>query len=497
MQKDAFAPPALELTAIRKQFGETMALDDASFSLRAGTVHALLGENGAGKTTLMRIVFGLTSPDRGTVNVDGVARRFTTPRDAIHAGIGMVHQHFMLVPSMTVAENVALGGTGRYDAGDIVRRIGDVSAQYGLMADPNAEVGTLSVSAQQRVEILKALVYDAQILILDEPTAVLAPEEARTLLVAMRDFASRGGSVVLITHKLRDALEFADDITVLRRGRTVFSSHAGVTTEAELAGAMLGAPGVGSPLAEKVGEDLHTSPHPERVQRSKPPVLALHDATIVDARGVAVLEHVSLAVHAGEIVGIAAVEGNGQHELLRVLANRLVARSGRVTTPDTVGFVPEDRHRDALVLDFPLDENLALAGAGARRGTIAWNTEREQTNRVIQAYDVRTSGPEAIARTLSGGNQQKLVIGRELSTAPTALVVENPTRGLDVQATATVHARLRGAAEQGTAVVVYCSDLDEVLALADRIVVLYGGRLSEVPLGREMVGNAMLGRGTV
>jgi simple sugar transport system ATP-binding protein len=402
----------------------------------------------------------------------------------------MVHQHFMLVPNMTVAENVALGGTGRYDVRQVAQQVRDVGARHGLAIEPEAEVGTLPVSAQQRVEILKALVRNAGTLILDEPTAVLAPDEARALLSAMRDFVGRGGSVVLITHKLRDALEFADDITVLRRGRTVYTSRSSASNETELASAMLGTPLI----------DPEPKAVPERAllraeeASSNTPVFVLHDVAVTGARGVAKLEHVSLAVHAGEIVGVAAVEGNGQHELLRVLANRQAANAGTVDVPPVVGFVPEDRHRDAVALGFTLYENVALAGAGARRGTIAWNAERAKTEQLMHEYDVRAPAASTMARTLSGGNQQKLVVGREMSAAPKALVVENPTRGLDVQATADVHERLRAARAQGTAIVVYSSDLDEVLALADRIVVLYGKRLSEVPHDRDAVGSVMVGR---
>jgi general nucleoside transport system ATP-binding protein len=482
--------PALVLNAITKRFGTTVALDGASLKVRRGTVHALLGENGAGKTTLMRIAFGLIAPDSGTLEVEGVARRFTTPREAIKAGIGMVHQHFMLVPAMTVAENIALGAPERYHPNEITERIRRVGAQHGLPIDPDAEVGTLSVGAQQRVEIVKALARDARIVILDEPTAVLPPTEARALLTTMRTFVAGGGAVILITHKLRDALEFADDVTVVRRGRTVYTGPASATTERALAAAMLGqAEGV-------MHTDLHdtVAPPPNVHGTPRAPVFVLKDCRITDSRGVVKLDHATLTVYAGEIVGIAAVEGNGQHELVRVLARRLPLESGTLEVPQDVGFVPEDRQHDALVLDFPLYENIALSGAGVRRGNIAWNAERDTTARLMEQYDVRAASPNARAQTLSGGNQQKLVIAREITAAPHALVVENPTRGLDVQATAAVHSRLRDASRRGTAVVLYSSDLDEVLAVAHRIVVLYNGTLFDVAHDRDAVGSAMVGR---
>jgi ABC-type uncharacterized transport system ATPase subunit len=488
---------ALALTSISKRFGSTVALDGASITAQYGTVHALLGENGAGKTTLMRIAFGMMAPDAGTIAVDGEVRLLESPADAIMSGIGMVHQHFTLVPAMTVVENVALGGLGVYNAAQTRERVIEVSARTGLPVDPDALVGELPVGAQQRVEIVKALVREASILILDEPTAVLAPGEARELLQNMRAFVKGGGSVVLITHKLRDVLEFADEVTVIRRGRTVLKEQAGRVDEAGLAEAMIGSGrGVYNERGEKRALRSRSSLLTSLVidARDMRDVFRLRGVVARDEREVERLKDATLTVKGGEILGVAAVEGNGQYELLRVLARRMTAVKGSMEGPDEVGFVPEDRQRDALIMDFPLYENVELLGAGRRRGSIGWEEVREQTRALMHDYDIRAAGPNAQARTLSGGNQQKLAVGREITGAPAALVVENPTRGLDVHATTAVHGRLREARDRGTAVILYSSDLDEVIELADRVIVVYDGVVREVPRDREMVGRAMLGK---
>ncbi len=492
------ASPLLQLEGISRRFGRVQALQDASLTVRTGTVHALLGENGAGKTTLMRVVFGLLTPDSGRVLWNGAPLSVGSPSDALRTGIGMVHQHFTLVPAMTVAENVALGGAGRFDVAQAEARVHDVASRAGLSLDAHARVDTLPVGAQQRCEIVKALARDVQLLILDEPTAVLAPSEAAELLAWMRRFADAGNAVVLITHKLRDALAVADDVTVLRGGRTVYTAQAADATEQTLAEAMIGE-GTGSlrRLEERKLEErkLDGRDIEPREQHRREVVLSLAGASWRDGRGVERVRDASMAVQAGEIVGIAAVEGSGQHELLRLLAGRYDAATGRVQRPARVGFVPEDRHRDALLLDAPLYENTALRGAGERRGRMPWRTLRDATAGLLTRFDVRAPGPEAVARTLSGGNQQKFVLGRELAEQPKALVVENPSRGLDFKATAAVQQALRDARDGGTAVVVYSSDLDEVLMLADRVYVMHTGTLHEVRGDREAVGRAMLGGG--
>lgn len=489
----------LHLEGISRRFGSVQALQDASLTVRRGTVHALLGENGAGKTTLMRVVFGLLAPDRGQVRWNGAPIAITSPAEALWAGIGMVHQHFTLVPAMTVAENVALGSHGGFDAARAEARVNEVAARAGLSLDAHARVDTLPVGAQQRCEIVKALARDVQLLILDEPTAVLAPSEAAELLAWMRRFADAGNAVVLITHKLRDALAVADDVTVLQRGRTVYTARARETTEAVLAEAMIGGATTETAPAERrtgdgaSGDGASGASLAGHGATASPIVLALNHVSWRDARGVERVREASLVVRAGEIVGIAAVEGSGQHELLRLLAGRYDAANGRVQRPGRVGFVPEDRHRDALLLDAPLYENTALRGAGKRRGRMSWGALRESTAKLLTQFDVRAPGPVAVARTLSGGNQQKFVLGRELADQPQALVVENPSRGLDFKATAAVQQALRDARDHGTAVVVYSSDLDEVLLLADRVYVMHTGTVREVRGDREDVGRAMLG----
>ena len=475
--------PALALRGVGKRFGHVRALVDATLVVAPGSVHALLGENGAGKTTLMRIAYGEIAPDRGTVAVRGTQVRLATPGDAIAAGIGMVHQHFALVPAMTVAENVALGGAGRFDAPRAAVRVREIAEATGLAVDPRARIAELGVGARQRVEIIKALAHAATILILDEPTAVLAPAEAADLLRWMREFADGGGTVVLITHKLREAQQVADATTVLRAGRTVLTTDEAPAPEAQVLAAIVGS--AGRALATE-----HVAP-----SRGTPgPVVARADRlTIRDARGVVRVDQATLELRAGEIVGIAAVEGSGQHELLRALAGRQAIAGGAIERPARTGFVPEDRLHEALVPDFSLAENVALRGAGSADGLLHWRAIRAQTAALMERYDVRAPGPRALARTLSGGNQQKLVLARELDGHSPMLVVENPTRGLDVRATAAVHERLRAVAAAGTAVVLYSSDLDEVLALATRVLVMHAGRLREVPDDRDAVGRAMLG----
>ena len=468
----------LSLSRITKRYGATVALDDVSFACRAARVHALLGENGAGKTTLMRVAFGLVAPDFGQVVAR--ARPIVRASDAIAGGIGMVHQHFTNVPAMTVAENVALGEHGRFDAARAARRVEEIGSRTGLVLDPRSVAGDLPVGAQQRLEIVKALARDARTLILDEPTAVLAPREIDELLVWLRRFADAGNAVVLITHKLREALAIADDVTVLRRGSVALTSAAKAVTLDSVSAALL-------------GSEADLAPAEKHERTSDAAVVALDAATVVDARGVILLAAATLEVRAGEIVGVAAVEGAGQHALLRLLAGRETATTGIVRLPTAVGFIPEDRHRDGLMLDASATENVTLRNAGSRRGRIDWRAQRERTKRLIAEHDVRGGDERTAVRALSGGNQQKLIFARELDANPSLVVAENPTRGLDIRATRAVHDRLRAAADGSAAVVVYSSDLDEVLSLATRIVVVHAGRLRECPLDRDVVGRAMLG----
>jgi simple sugar transport system ATP-binding protein len=487
--------PALALVGISKRYGAVRALDDASFTLRPGTVHALLGENGAGKTTLMRVAFGMVRPDGGRIEVDGREVHLRSPADAIAAGVGMVHQHFTLVPAMTVAENIALGGRGALHRADSAARVRALAATTGFALDPEARIEDLPVGAQQRVEIAKAVARRARILVLDEPTAVLAPAEADELLRWLRGFVAAGNAAVVITHKLREALSVADDVTVLRRGRVMCAGRAAGSSAALLTTAMLGAD-LPSPPARALAP----------AQARGEVVFRADGLCVRDEQGAVRLRDGSFTVYAGEIVGVVGVEGAGHRELLRALAGRREAARGALLRPAAVGFIPEDRHHDAVLLDRPLVENVALRGSGARRGLVYWSALRAHTETLMQAYDVRAPGANVPMRSLSGGNQQKLILGRELGGAdpatadphaatadPHAIVAENPTRGLDVRAAADVLARLRAACDRGAAVVLYSSDLDEVLSLASRVLVVYAGTVREVPPERGAVGRAMLG----
>ena len=491
------AGPLLAIEEASKRFGSVQALAGASLVVRPGTVHALLGENGAGKTTLMRIAFGLAHADSGSMRWLGRRVSFASPRDALDAGIAMVQQHFSLVPALTVAENIALGGRGLYDARLARRRVRELVDATGLEVDPDAPAATLGIGAQQRVEILKALARGVRLLILDEPTATLAPADAAALLSWARRFATGEHAVVLITHKLRDALEVADDVTVLRAGRVVLTAAAASLTEQSLARAMLGegdsgrvdtfGEGGAIPLGGATGPgDVTPAPGSEVVAE-------LRDVSAPAGRGTPGLRSVSMFARRGEIVGVAAVEGNGERELLRILAGRERPVAGTVTVPARTAYIPQDRHSDAIADELSLTENVALAGAGAQRGWIDWSAMRARTEQLISRFDIRAGSAAAPARTLSGGNQQRLVLARELDGNPVLVVADQPTRGLDLRAAAEVHERLRQARSDAAAVVLHSADLDEILALSDRVVVVAGGRLVDVGTNRDAVGRAMLG----
>lgn len=435
---------------------------------------------------MARVGFGLIRPDAGVLRVNGAAVHFASPADAIAHGIGItnagVHQHFSLVPAMTVTENIALGMRGRYDASKAAERVRELGARTELLLDPAIPAGELPVSAQQRLEILKALSRQAQILILDEPTAVLAPSEGDELFEWVRRFRRDGNSVILITHKLREALNVADDITVLRHGTTVSTGAASTFDEPALVRSIL-------------GEQLSVDTVSRLTHGAGDVVLSARDVWVRSGRGAFVLQNVSLHVRAGEIVGITAIEGSGQHALMQVLSGRLPPAKGAVTVPRDVAFVPEDRHRDALVLDMTPTENVALRDLAGRHGRMPWSALRDTTVRTLSRFQVRTAGPESFARELSGGNQQKLVLRREIGMRPRAIVAENPCRGLDVRATSAIHLHLRAARDAGSAVLLYSSDLDEVLSLSDRIVVVHAGGVREVQGTREEIGRVMLGAG--
>ena len=466
--------PALELAGIHKHFGSVHALRGADFVLQAGELHALLGENGAGKTTLMRVAYGLVRPEAGRVLVNGVARVVPSPRTARRLGIGMVHQHSTSIPALTVAENVALSAGWPVRPGKLQDRVQALGEQVGLPLDPKAYAGRLTVALKQRLEIVKALASDARILLLDEPTSVLTPGESEDLLRVMRRFAQSGGAAVLITHKLDEALQVADRVTVLRQGQTVLSGVTSSLSQAPLAEAMLGQTAPGLITAPRrpagSGESLIRAEALEVPRES--------------GYGIAV-RHASLLVTEGEIVGVAAVEGNGQRELLRAVAGRLLPLRGKLEVAKPIAFIPEDRTTEGLIPELSLAENVVLASDHGdpwlRRGRVDWRLAREHTAELLREYEVVASGPSAPAASLSGGNQQKLVLARELSRRPRVIVAENPTRGLDLRATMAIHSRLRDAAGQGSAVLVHCSDLDELLSLAERYVVVARGALLEVP----------------
>jgi general nucleoside transport system ATP-binding protein len=485
-------PPVLELAGIQKQFGSVQALRGADFALARGEVQALLGENGAGKTTLMHIANGLVRQDAGEVRIEGVPRAMTSPRVARSLGIGMVYQHFTAVPAMTVAENIALASGWSGHPRELCNRAQSLSEELGLPLDPNQRAGRLSVALKQRLEIVKALAADARILLLDEPTAVLAPTEADELLNTIRAFARAGGSVALITHKLDEALRAADRVTVLRQGLVTYSGPAGAETLESLARAMIG-PAPNLPLISSVG-----------VRHPSPPVsgrtlvrLEALEVPRESGYGIAV-RHGGLTIRAGEIVGVAAVEGNGQRELLRAVAGRLLPLRGRLEVVRPIGFIPEDRTSEGLIPELSLTENVALGrdqeAPWVRRGQISWRQARSHTAELLREFEIVAPGPDVRARSLSGGNQQKLIVARELSRAPSVIVAENPTRGLDVSATASIHDRIRAAASAGAAVLFHSSDLDEVLHLAQRVVVMTRGVLTEVPFSasRAEVGKMML-----
>jgi general nucleoside transport system ATP-binding protein len=496
---------ALELRGITKRFPGVLANDSVDFDLRRGEVHALLGENGAGKSTLMNVLYGLYHPDEGEILIKGKPARLHSPKDAIKYGIGMVHQHFMLIPVMTVAENIVLatepthaGVLLDYRAAD--RRVRDLSRAFNFAIDPEATVESITVGQQQRVEILKALYRGADILILDEPTAVLTPQEARELFQILETLTREGMSVVFITHKLNEVLDIADRITVLRRGKRIDTVDREGATEEGLARMM-----VGREVLLRVDKEAPTPGEP---------LLTVDDLHVVDDRGLEAVRGISLEARAGEIVGIAGVDGNGQSELidaltgLRDVASGSVSIGGRDVTGKSpkaildvgLGHIPEDRQRRGLVLEFSLAENIGLHDydkpSFSRRG---WLFPRQLIRRaatLLRQFDVRGGNSQTRASALSGGNQQKVVLAREISREPSVLIAAQPTRGLDVGAIEFVHRRLVEARDNGKAVLLVSLELEEILSLSDRILVLYEGRIvaehgpdvEEEELGIEMTG---------
>jgi len=475
----------LEAVNISKHFPGVLANDQVNFDLRKGEIHAMLGENGAGKTTLMNVLYGLYLPDAGEIRVDGKVAAIHSPKDSITLGIGMVHQHFMLIPVFTVAENVMLGEetvrNGMLDRKTVVARVKDLSHKYGLDVDPTALVGQLPVGLQQRVEIVKTLYRDAQILILDEPTAVLTPQEADDLFRIMRELTKRGVSIIFITHKLKEVLAVADRITVMRAGKVVGTVKPTETDERQLASMMVG---------REVILTVDKGP-------AKPgeEILKVEGLRVRDARGLETVRGVSFSVHAGEMLGVAGVQGNGQTELVEALTGLRPVAGGKMyfTGKDMTGkpprpitetgmaHIPEDRQRYGLVMPYVVADNMVLntyyRTPFAQLGILQPKAIDANARKLIEEFDVRTPSPYVSTSKLSGGNQQKVIVARELSHPVKLVIANQPTRGLDVGSIEYIHKEIVIMRDRGVAVLVVSAELDEIMALSDRIAVMYRGEI--------------------
>jgi len=485
----------LEAKGITKKFPGVLANDNVEFNLHHGEIHALLGENGAGKTTLMNVLYGLYKADSGEVLVNGNVMVLNSPKDAIHHGIGMVHQHFMLIPVFTVTENIMLGAETdhrshsneaplvKLDRKEVAQKVTDLSHQYGLDVDPEAIVGDLPVGVQQRVEIVKALYRHANILILDEPTAVLTPQEAEDLFRIMRELTKKGVSIIFITHKLKEVLAIADRITVMRAGRVVGTANPKESNEAQLASMM-------------VGRAVILTVQKKPAQPTEE-ILKVEDLHVRDIRGLEAVNGVSFHVRAGEILGIAGVQGNGQTELAEALTGLRPIESGRFTlsgndltgkpprpiTATGLAHIPEDRQRHGLVLSYTVADNMVLCDYYQPRfskgAVIQQNQVDANARKLIKAYDVRTPSPYVSASKLTGGNQQKVIVARELSRTIRLLIASQPTRGLDVGSIEYIHKEIVAMRDRGIAVLLISAELDEILSLSDRIAVMYRGQIVE------------------
>ena len=503
-------PPAVALAGITKRFPGVVANSDINITVRLGTVHALVGENGAGKSTLMKTLYGMHQPDEGTITVNGTGATFHSPADAIAVGIGMVHQHFMLADNLTVWENIVLGAeqmssAGRLDVRGARARIDELGGRYGLMVDSGALVETLGVGARQRVEILKVLYRGAKILILDEPTAVLVPQEVDELFGNLRELKAEGLTIIFISHKLDEVRSIADEITVIRRGTTVGTADPKSVTNRQLAEMMVG--------SELPVPELRDSTVTDRV------VLRLAGVQVAGSvvGGRNVLSDIDMVIHAGEVLGVAGVEGNGQAELvdaimgIRPIAGGSVELAGKdighmstaARRESGVGFIPEDRQRQGLILEGSLWENRILGHQTRRPSSRGFLLDRSaakaDTRRIIETFDVRTPGIDVTAASLSGGNQQKLIVGREMSEDPVLLIASHPTRGVDVGAQSAIWEHLRTARAAGLAVLLISADLEELIGMSDRLTVILRGRLAGTYDPRtvtpEQLGAAMTGAG--
>ncbi|GEN30488.1 simple sugar transport system ATP-binding protein [Cerasibacillus quisquiliarum] len=476
----------IEMLNITKEFPGIVANDNITLQLKKGEIHALLGENGAGKSTLMNVLFGLYQPEKGHIRIRGQEVEITNPNIANDLGIGMVHQHFMLVEPFTVTQNIILGKepktkTGRIDIKRAEKEIRELSDRYGLKVDPTAKIRDISVGMQQRVEILKTLYRGAEVLIFDEPTAVLTPQEINELMDIMRSLVKEGKSIILITHKLKEILQVADRCTIIRRGKGIGTVNVSETTESELASLMVG---------REVNFKVDKQP-----AKPKQTVLKINNLHVRDKRKVDMVKGLDLEVRAGEIVGIAGVDGNGQSELIEAITGLTRVQSGQILLNDQditnksprkitesgLGHIPQDRHKFGLVLDYSVGENMVLQTyykePFSKRGILNLKEIYRYAKKMISAYDVRTPDAYTKARSLSGGNQQKAIIGREVDRSPDLLIAAQPTRGLDVGAIEFIHKKLVEERDKGRAVLLISFELDEILDVSDRIAVMFDGKV--------------------
>ncbi|MFJ7970859.1 ABC transporter ATP-binding protein [Psychrobacillus sp. NPDC096389] len=483
----------IEMLGIRKEFGSFVANDNITLQLKKGEIHALLGENGAGKSTLMNVLFGLYQPEAGEIKVNGKTVNITDPNVANDLGIGMVHQHFMLVENFTVTENIILGNEltkgGVIDIKDAAKKIHSLSEMYGLAVDPYAKIEDISVGMQQRVEILKTLYRGAEILIFDEPTASLTPQEIVELIQIMKRLIQEGKSIILITHKLKEIMDVSDRVTVIRKGEGIGTVITSETNPNELASLM-------------VGRQVDFTTVKDEANPTDD-ALVVKNLVVTDYRGVEKVKNLNLTVRKGEILGIAGIDGNGQSELIEAITGLRKTKSGSISingqditnkkprkvTETGVGHIPQDRHKHGLVLDFPIGHNIALQtyylDPISKNGIMNYGKVSELAQKIIREYDVRTQGEYTPARALSGGNQQKAIIGREIERNPELLIAALPTRGLDVGAIEFIHQRLIEQRDKGKAVLLLSFELDEVMNVSDRIAVIYDGQIVDTLLPKE------------